>query len=68
MYQLIRFMIKHHHVLKNNRLFKLTEMWNRYKKVEHDQVKPINVLVIEKLLIKNANKVTGELQWQQVFA
>lgn len=68
LFQLIRFMIKHNHILKRNRLFQLGEMFNLYRNIQQSRIDELNLVMDEKIIIKRENKERGELQWQQVFA
>ncbi|HCE1989071.1 hypothetical protein ACSTJ7_22480 [Vibrio parahaemolyticus] len=68
LFQLIRFMIKHNHLLKRNRLFQLGEMFNLYRNIQQSRIDELNLMMDDKTIINRENKVRGELQWQQVFA
>ncbi|HCM1070476.1 hypothetical protein [Vibrio parahaemolyticus] len=68
LFQLIRFMIKHNHLLKRNRLFQLGEMFNRYRNIQQSRIDELNLMMDDKTIINRENKVRGKLQWQQVFA
>lgn len=68
LFQLIRFMIKHNHLLKRNRLFQLGEMFNLYRNIQQNRIDELNLMMDDKTIINRENKVRGELQWQQVFA
>ncbi len=68
LFRLIRFMIKHNHILKRNRLFQLGELFNLYRKIKQGRIDRLNLVMDEKIIIKRENKERGELQWQQVFA
>lgn len=64
LFQLIRFMIKHNHILKRNRLFQLGEMFNLYRKIKQSLIDKLRLMIDNKVIINRKNKVRGDLQWQ----
>lgn len=64
LFQLIRFMIKHDHILKRNRLFQLGERFNLYRKIKQSLINKLRLMIDNKVIINRKNKVRGDLQWQ----